>query len=223
MQFVLNGQTVGLNLKRVVNAGYAGADQEVVKAHIEELAEIGVAGPKTVPTFYPVPLLQLTQSTVLQVGHGQTSAEVEYVFLQADGRAYITVGSDHSDRALEAYSVNAAKQICPDLIAGELWDYEEVKDHMDQLILQCELMEQGQWRVYQRGAVTNILAPGKLLELGYPVVPKDQNGLVLYSGTIPTIGEITYADQWRISLIDEKLGRRIQAEYAVEVLPECIE
>lgn len=223
MQFVYNGQTVDLPLRYVVNAGYAGRDQDAVKAHIDELAEIGVNGPKHIPTFYPVPLLQLTQSHTLQVGHGKTSAEVEYVFIQTEEKRYITVGSDHSDRALEAYSVNAAKQICPNVIAAELWDYDEVCDHLEQLVLVCEVCEQDEWRVYQQGPVTALLPPEKLLKLGEPVLPGNRNGLVIYSGTIPTIGEITYANKWRISLKDQKTNRLITTEYIVEVLPACIE
>lgn len=223
MRFSINDRPVELPLRYVVNAGYAGCDQAVVKAHIDELAAIGVSVPKCTPTFYPVPLMQLSQSNVLQVGHGQTSAEVEYVFIQSAGKQYITVGSDHSDRVLETYSVNAAKQICPNIVASTLWDYAEVCDHLSQLELVCEVYDQNAWRSYQKGPVTALLAPEKLLELGHPVVPDGQDGVVLYSGTIPTIGEITYANRWKIALFDKKLNRSITAEYTVEVLPECIE
>ncbi len=223
MIFLHNGQPVEICLQRMVNAGYAGCDQAVVKAHIEELAAIGVSVPKHTPTFYPVPVLQLTQAPVIQVGHNQTSAEVEYVWVQSKGRCYITVGSDHSDRALETYSVNAAKQICPNVVAAEVWDYQEVCDHMDQLVLKCEVLQDGQWRLYQNGPASALLRPDQLLTMGGTLTYGDREGFVLYSGTIPTIGTITYASKWRISLEDKKLDRRIVAEYTVEVLPDCIE
>lgn len=223
MIFLLKGLQVDVPVRRVVNAGYAGCDQKVVKAHIDELASIGVSVPKRTPTFYPVPVMQLTQSGRVQVGHGQTSAEIEYVFIQSEGNQYITVGSDHSDRALETYSVNAAKQICPDIVAPQVWEYNEVRDHFSDLILTCEVCEQGAWRVYQQGPASAILTPEQLLKLGRPITDGPQDGTVLYSGTIPTIGEITYADRWRISLCDKKLHRSIEFEYEVEVLPECIE
>jgi hypothetical protein buboB_32870 len=222
MQFLLNGQYVELSIDRVVNAGYAGCDQRDVKAHIDELAAIGVNVPKRTPTFYPVPVMQLTRGGNIQVGHGQTSAEIEYVYIQVQGKRFISVGSDHSDRALEAYSVNAAKQICPDLVAAEVWDYDEVADHFGELMLTCEVYDKGEWRVYQQGPVSELLPPEELLKLGAPLT-SGKKGLALYSGTIPTIGEITYARQWRITLCDRQMDRTISFEYTVEILPECIE
>jgi hypothetical protein len=46
---------------------------------------------------------------------------------------------------------------------------------------------------------------------------------VLYSGTIPTIGKISYADRWRVTLANQKLHKKITTEYAVQRLPDCIE
>ncbi|MBR0139172.1 MAG: DUF2848 family protein [Firmicutes bacterium] len=222
MLFVSDGKTLDIDTSRVINAGYAGCDQDVVKAHIDELAAIGVSVPKRVPTFYPVPSMQLTQGGSIQVGHGKTSAEVEYVFIRSGEKAYITVGSDHSDRWLESFSVSAAKQICPNVVASELWDYDTVKDHLDLLILRCRVLKDGVWTLYQEGPVTAILPPEKLTELGRGVVP-EEGDMVLYSGTIPTIGEIYFGSRWRISLTDGLLGRTIETEYSVEVLPESIE
>lgn len=224
MKFCLDGKSVEIADSYMMNAGYAGCNQDVVKAHIEELAQIGVDVPKRVPTFYPVPTLQLAQGPVIQVGHGNTSAEIEYVFIRSNGKDYLTVGSDHSDRALETYSVCAAKQICPNVIAEELWLYEEVADHFDQLHMVCEVGEaDGSYRIYQDGFASEILMPEQLLKLGSEAMPENQKDVILYSGTIPTIGEITYGTKWRITMTDEKLARSISFTYEVAVLPECIE
>lgn len=224
MKFSLKGQNIELPIQNMINAGYAGCNQEVVKAHIAELAEIGVKVPECVPTFYPVPVQQLTQENVIQVGHDKTSAEIEYVFIHSGGKSYLTVGSDHSDRELEAHSVCAAKQICPNVIAGELWEYDAVSEHFDSLRLLCEVYEEENgWRICQDGFAADILKPEQLLELGKDIVLDEGRDLVLYSGTIPTIGEITYGSKWRISMIDLKLDHKITFEYAVKVLPKCIE
>lgn len=224
MKFKLVGKPVAVIADFMINAGYAGCNQAVVKTHIEELAQIGVDVPKRVPTFYPVPALQLTQASTVQVGHGNTSAEIEYVFIRSGGSTYLTVGSDHSDRALETYSVCAAKQICPNVVADELWLYEEVIDHFDKLRMVCEVGEEdGSYRIYQDGYASEILMPEKLLALGREAIPENQENVVLYSGTIPTIGEITYGTKWRITMTDEKLNRSISFTYEVAVLPDCIE
>lgn len=222
MKFIINGEERNMSLSHVVNAGYAARNQENVKAHINELKELGVPVPGHVPTFYPVPVLQLTQGGIIEVGHGSTSAEIEYVYIVSEGKSYITVGSDHSDRALEAYSVPAAKQICPNVVANELWEYDSVKGHLEKVILTCHVFDKGEWRLYQKGSVAEILDADKLLSLGAEVIG-DAEGLALYSGTIPTIGEITYGDRWKIEMMDETNGKTIGFEYAVKQLPESID
>lgn len=222
-QFSLDGEPVEVEIGRMVNAGYAGSNQLTVRAHIEELAAIGVSVPARVPTFYPIPVNQLTTASEIQVTHGKTSAEVEYVYIVSAGRRYITVGSDHTDRELEAHSVSKSKQVYPNIIASEVWEYESVKDHLDQLLLTCDVYENGEWRLYQRDAVTALLSPETLLELGSQAIGDAVEGLVLYSGTIPTIGTICYASRWRVSITDQKLGKQITTEYAVEQLPAPIE
>ena len=222
-RFYVNGKALDFKVNHMVNAGYAGHDQEIVQAHIDELAAIGVTVPKRVPTFYPVPAQQLTSEDMIQVGHTKTSAEVEYVYLVKGDKAYITIGSDHSDRELETYSVTAAKQICPNVVATELWEYDDVKDHLNELLITCEVYDNGQWREYQKGFVTDILKPDQLIELGREVIGENEEGLILYSGTIPTIGEMIYAPKWRITMTDKHLSKEIKKEYAVEILPDSIE
>ena len=223
MEFGLNGRVMEITARYMINAGYAGCDQNAVKAHIKELAAIGVDVPGQCPTFYPVPVQQLLQAEKIQTGHGKTSAEIEYVFICSNGKSYLTVGSDHSDRDLEAYSVCAAKQICPNVVAGELWRYDDVADHLDKLRLLCEVGEQNDTsRVYQDGRVSDLLSPEQLLEMGASVIG-GKDDIVLYSGTIPTIGDISFGTRWRITMADTKLNRKISFMYEVEILPPGIE
>mgnify|MGYP003623757883 CR=1 FL=1 len=114
-------EQVGFACRRLYNAGYAGRDQEQVRSHIQELAEMGVPAPGVTPTLFPLSARLLSTAGVAQVQCADTSGEVEYVLLMQDGRIYLTVGSDHSDRALENFSVAKAKQVCPDVIAGTVW------------------------------------------------------------------------------------------------------
>jgi len=219
--FLHDGAPLELDISAMANAGYAGREQDSVRAHIEELRAIGVKAPESVPTFYPVPMLQLTSDGEIQVGHAQTSAEIEYVFIRSGGKEYITVGSDHSDRALEAYSVCAAKQICPNVIAGELWDYGSVKEHFDMLELLCEYEQDGVWHEYQRGSCGQLLPPEELLRLGRSVLP--DGDFALYSGTIPTAGELAFSRRWRCTMCDPQSGKKISFEYIAQQMPDAIE
>ncbi|GAP59150.1 hypothetical protein AHiyo1_23820 [Arthrobacter sp. Hiyo1] len=47
-----DGTTRNVQVKHLLNAGYAGREQEEVQAHIAELAELGVPGPTTTPALY---------------------------------------------------------------------------------------------------------------------------------------------------------------------------
>jgi hypothetical protein len=42
------------------------------------------------------------------------------------------------------------------------------------------------------------------------------DGLLVFSGTLPLAGELTYADRFRVELADELHGMRLEVEYAVD-------
>ena len=39
---------------------------------------------------------------------------------------WLTLGSDHTDRKVEAYSINVSKQMCPHPIGKHLWHFADV-------------------------------------------------------------------------------------------------
>jgi hypothetical protein len=123
--------------------GYSGRNQEVVKKHIDELATEGIAPPPEVPMLYPVSQLLVTQEDKIQVLGDKTSGEVEFVVISQDDHQWISIGSDHTDRELEAYSIPYAKQATPKPLAKKAWDLNEVLPHWDQIELSCEIMIDG--------------------------------------------------------------------------------
>src|SRR5262245_41307430 len=94
------GRTVPLAfpVRRVINAGYVGRDQDAVRVHIEELRREGVPPPAAVPMLFPLPSDSVTTANRIEVGGGETSGEVEYALLLAGDAVYVGVGSDHTDR-----------------------------------------------------------------------------------------------------------------------------
>ena len=49
-----DGTVENVAVTTLLNAGYAGRNQEEVASHIAELAELGVPAPTTIPALYPI-------------------------------------------------------------------------------------------------------------------------------------------------------------------------
>jgi hypothetical protein len=86
----------------------------------------------------------LTNEDVIEVQGPHTSGEVEFVALRHGGNFYISVGSDHNDRSLEAlwtamlgkvYDTAKTKQMVPAAVAKDAWLYDDVRDHWDEIVL----------------------------------------------------------------------------------------
>lgn len=207
----------------LLNVGYAGRNRDAVKKHIDELAEMGVAAPRQIPTVYPVPAYLATNTDLIQVQHEETSGEIEYVLVVQDGNVYVTVGSDHSDRKLEIHGVAWAKQACPNIMASEVWEYGSVIDHWDELVLRCWAKRRSIWELYQEGTLAQLIRPEVLMDLAGSVLGGIRNGLCLFSGTIPAVDKMFYGGGYRIQMEDPVLQRTITHQYAVEVLPPAVE
>lgn len=223
MEFQLQTQAgtgpVTLQVDEIYNVGYAGRDQEVVRRHVEELAEMGVAVPRHVPTIYPVASTSLTTAEEVEVSHGQTSGEIEFVLFLTGEKRYLSVGSDHSDRALEAFSVPMAKQICPNLSAGVVWDMEEVAGHFDRLVMRSYVTKDGVRSLYQEGRVDELLSPGQLIDAVERHLGRKCENVVIYSGTLPTKEGMVYGEKFEYEMEDPVLNRRIASAYRLKLLP----
>ena len=224
MKFTLvtaNGETsLEVNYERVFAIGYAGRNMEKTMEHIRELErDLGVPAPKKIPTIFQCGNYVLTQEQDLAFVGGKTCGEVEYVIVVKEGRIYIGLGSDHTDRELEAASVPKAKQICAKPICSRLWDYDEVKDHWDSILLNSWQMVDGQEIPYQKGSLADILPVEVILgELNERVGEIDN--CVIFSGTVPVLNGFYYGSNFRYEMVDETLGRKLEAEYGVIVISE---
>lgn len=214
MQFTTPSGALEAQLSHVTVAGWTGRDGAAVQHHIEELAALGVRPPSTVPLYYRVSPNLLTQARAIQVLGPDTSGEVEPLILQVGGVFYLGLGSDHTDRALEAVSVAASKQICPKPIALMLWPLADVQDHLDALMLSTEIDENGAWVSYQEGTFAAIRPLDALIE-GAALV----EGSAMFCGTLAAVGGVRPAAAYRMTLTDPLRNRTITLRYAVETLP----
>jgi hypothetical protein len=218
MNFSLqNGEEVTVPVKNSACIGYSGRNQEMVKKHIDELALEGIAPPPSIPMVYPVSNILVTQDEVIHVLGKKTSGEVEFVLLIHNGKTYVTVGSDHTDRELEAYSIPYAKQATPKPVAKEAWLLDEVIDHWDDLQLNCEIFQNNNWIDYQNGNVTANLAVDDVLKFAESKQAIDTEGTILFCGTVPILGgQFIFGEGFRLTLTDPVLGRTIKHEYWVK-------
>jgi len=210
---------LSFEVRRMVNAGYVGRDQKAVRAHIEELAREGIAAPPFVPMLFPVLCSALTLERQIEVVERQTSGEIEFVLLLQGGRMYVGVGSDHTDRKLEAQSMLNSKQVCPNVMSKEVWDFEDVKGHWDDLVLQStvRLSPHSEPVLYQKGPLRKILSANDLVSLVKSRMPDGNcDGLVIFSGTIPVLTkEMIYGTNFRGELLDPHLKRQLTCEYEI--------
>lgn len=199
--------------QRLIVAGWTGRDRAAVDHHIEELEAIGVPAPSKVPLYYQCSPALLTQETSIQVLGEETSGEAEPFLIKIDGRVWLGLASDHTDRALEAYSVAHSKQIAQKPVADELWAFGEVENHLDDFQLQSWILEEGGWVSYQNGTLSSIRPLAELM-----AGARFSDGTAMLCGTLPAIGGVRPADQFKMSLTDPGKSRTISWSYNTAVL-----
>lgn len=215
LDLILGQHSVRTNIQTAIVAGWTGRDPVAVEEHIAELEALGVTRPSRAPIFYRVSASRLTTAPEIE-STASSSGEVEAVLLRDGGRLWVGVGSDHTDRELEAYSVAASKQLCEKPIAGELWPYEDVASHWDELVLRSWITTDGAEVVYQEGTLDALIAPDELLAHAEPPMT---DGTLMFCGTVPAQGGIRPAALFRYGLEDPVLGRKIAGRYEMRVLP----
>jgi hypothetical protein len=193
------GQVLRPRPRHLVIGGYTGRDEAAVRAHIDELAAIGVPPPPEVPAFYLLPPALLTTAEVIEVGGDHTSGEVEPVLFRVDGRYYLGVGSDHTDRDLEREDIGRAKAACPKPAGSAVvplppdpatadWDAIEMTCRVDGV-------------AYQKGTLAALRTPGDLLARLPGPAGGPGDDLVLFCGTLPLLtGKFVAGREWRLEL-----------------------
>lgn len=200
--------------------GYSGRDQDSIFRHVRELEEqLGVPAPEKIPTVFHCCNYLLTQESALYFVGPQCSGEAEYVIVAQNGRIYIGLGSDHTDRALEASCVSKAKQICAKPVCAELWDYADLKDHWDSITLKSWYTVDDQTLPYQSGSLAEILPVETILQVLSQRMG-DVGNCVIFSGTVPLLHGYQYGSEFCCELADPVLHRRLCLNYHAESIPE---
>ncbi|REC93959.1 DUF2848 domain-containing protein [Kushneria indalinina] len=208
-----------LTPQRLAIAGWAGRDQAGVQHHIAELAELGVKPPSSVPLFYRASAQLLTQAEDVEMLGGEGSGEAEVCLVSdSDGRLWVTLASDHTDRKLEAVGVAESKQLCAKPVATKAWALDEICEHWDRLELSSEIEEDGQPVTYQQGTLAELLDVETLLARLPAALKQGESlapGTLLLCGTVPAIGGIRPSPRFSMSLVDPVLDRRLDHTYRI--------
>jgi hypothetical protein len=212
LTLTLGDATMPVAVHTAIIAGWAGRDRAAVEEHIAELEAVGVPRPSSVPVFYRVSAARLTTAAQIE-STAASSGEVEAVLLRHDGRLWVGVGSDHTDREVEAYGVAVSKQMCDKPLAAQLWAFDDVADHWDDLVIRSWIDDDV---LYQEGALAALVSATDLLDLAEPTLI---DGTLMLCGTVPAIGGIRPAASFTYELADPVRERSIRAAYAIRELP----
>jgi len=207
-----------LPIDQAVIAGWTGRDPVARDRHIAELEAIGIARPASTPIYYRVSARRLTTADSIEVSGGDSSGEVEFVLIGWQGRIFVGLGSDHTDRKVETYSVTVSKQMCDNVMAPVLWETEDIMGHWDRMVMRAFAWIEGARVLYQEGTLDNLLPVDELIRgcFGAKGLP---DGCAMFGGTFAAKGGIRPASRFEFELEDPVLKRSIRHGYDVIELP----
>ena len=222
---VAGAAPIMIAIDHAVIAGWTGRDAAAVNHHIAELEEIGVPPPSTVPLYYRVSASLLTTDAAIEAVDATSSGECEPVLIDDGERLYLGLGSDHTDRKLEAHSVALSKQICAKPLASDLWAFDEVAGHLDDIRLRSFIRddENADWVASQDGTLASIRPLAELVA-GSPFAQNSgarlAPGTAMMCGTFAVLsGGVRPSRYFRMEMEDARLGRTISHCYETRTLP----
>lgn len=214
-------QPLRLDLEAVINLGSATRSDAVAKLHRDEvlLHGVHVATEVPAPRMYPIAVPAVGTDDVVEVHTDETSGEVEIVLILAD-RLYVGVGSDHTDRALERASIPWSKQACTNVLAPEVWPFDEITDDWDG----CVLRSWVDGRLYQEVGVDAFLRPEDILDIVADRAPGlPTANAMIFCGTIVSVDKrLGFGRRWEFEMTDPAGNRRIRHGYDVRNMFDAI-
>lgn len=193
------GDDLAFEPRRLIVAGYTGRDTEAVRAHIDELAAIGVPPPPSVPAFYDLDPALLTTGPIVRVAGDNTSGEAEPVLIRHNGRYYLGVGSDHTDRDLERTDIAESKAACPKPFADRVLTLPEDLSALDWDGIALASTVDGV--DYQRGTLAALRTPDDLLARMADTLGDLAGDLIVFGGTLPLLtGAFRPGTRWQAVL-----------------------
>jgi hypothetical protein len=199
---------------RVYNLGSATVDAGQAVAHQNEVADVGVriAFDRPAPRVYPMAVSSITTDDCIGVHHERTSGEAELVLVVDDGELYLGIGSDHTDRDLEALSILWSKQYSPSVLGRDVWRWRDVEEDWNQLVLESDV----DGRPYQSSKAAVFRKPTDILSALSERVQALPSSYVVYCGTYTTLeNTIAFGGHWDVRLVNRRTDDRLAFGYDV--------
>ncbi len=215
---LMGGAPEPVEIRGAFIAGWTARDAVARDGHIAELEALGVRRPASTPIFYHVAAARLTTATQIEALGETSSGEVEAVLMRVGGRLWVGVGSDHTDREVEAYGVTVSKQMCDKPIASEFWPFNAVSSRWDSLMLRSYRIESDERLLYQEGPLSHFLPPDELMAR-LPGADGLPDGSLMFCGTLPAQGGVRHSSSFAFEIEDLATGRTIAHRYEVRSLP----
>jgi len=131
----------------------------------------------------------------------------------------VGVGSDHTDRKLEKFDIAWSKNICPNVISKELWSFDDVLPHWDEIVLRSWVTRAGKRSLYQEAPLRSILRPKELITFVRSRVRGELDHVVIFSGTVGLLkGELIFGEKFEVELDDRVSKDRLSVSYEVSPL-----
>jgi hypothetical protein len=211
-------QDITLRINKVIIAGWTGRDRSALQERIRELDLLGIKTPAVTPVYCEVAPSRLTTADAIEVLGVDSTGEVEVIVVDHGGELLVGLGSDHTDRRLEAHALALSKQICDKPIAPTMWPLNEVRQHWDQLILRSWILDGSHPVLYQEGPLSQLLDPVALVSDYEKRFADLKAGYAMFCGTFPAIGGVRPCDILAIEVEDPVLTRKITRRYSIKTL-----
>ncbi|MGO4591175.1 DUF2848 family protein [Paenarthrobacter sp. 2TAF44] len=206
-------KTIAVSDFHAVVAGYTGRDPKAVQHHIDELAAIGVAPPPEVPMFYRMDSQLFDTSGEHDTSNNLTSGEIEPLYIRHNGKFYLGIGSDHTDRDIEAQDIGDSKRACPKPVATEVIEVESLED-LD--LDQCTARSWVDGELYQEGSLAGLRKPADVVEKLLARTEIGDADFMCLGGTLPLLkGNFVDGTSWKVELSFPD-GTRIEHNYKIK-------
>lgn len=214
---------ISVEPRALILGGFSARSVEVNERHIVELRTLGIEPPAQTPAFWHMSPWLVTTGSQIEVQGASTSGEIEYALIGHDGRTYVAVASDQTDREFERHSIPRSKQLCQKVLSDEVIPLDELIDVWDDIEIASEVStDDVGWRPYQRDRLATMLDPRALVR-ACSGTDDLADGTILLSGTIPLIDGVTrYEPLFRGTLTVPGSATALRLAYRVEVLPEIV-
>lgn len=212
-----------LDVSRVYNLGFTIRDREKMQAHLDEVEGVHVDWPPRPPIIFPISAWATLTDEDVPVQFDRTSGEIEIVTVVDGDELLVGVGSDHTDRALEATNIPWGKQVAPNILAPTLWRWEEVKDHWDEVLLESTIDSGNGPELYQKAGVAEFWTPQEMVDSVKGRIVEVPGVRMFFSGTVVSVdAKLNFGHIFTMKMIDPVTERTIEHTYRITQLADEI-